>query len=742
MSHLPELIRDLAVILITASAVSLLFRFLKQPVILGYMAAGLIVGPALHLFPTLADPGAIQTWADIGVIFMLFTLGLEFSFKKLSQVGGTALIGGVFEISMMTLAGFVLGLLFGWRPLPSLFLGTMVAISSTSIILKSFDETRVKAKKFAHVVYGILIVEDLVAVLFIVLLTTLSLSRDFQGFELFLTGVKLIFYLALWLMVGLWVIPWALKALKNYLIDETMLVVSVGLCLTMVVAAVEVGFSAALGAFVMGSILGETTEKERIEKLLLPVKDLFSAIFFVSIGMLMNPHTLVEKPLMVLFIAMVVILGKIFFATTGALFSGQPVRTSIFTGLSLAQIGEFSFILASLGYSLHVTDAGLSSAIVAVSVVTTFVTPYLLRHRDGLATVLEKLIPKRFHTFIHQYLRVSTMIKANSEWKSVMRSYFLKIFLNAVVIVFIFIATSHLLTPYLMSGASTHEWSLVSILILTLILCLPFFWGIVFAKSNDPRLATLIQTQLSQRFRMSLLFFRLMLALILLGSLVAQFLSFRFALFISLGLFAVLFLLLSKFIGPVYIWFENRFLRQIQENTADVDRQTTPHFENLTPWEAHLSEYVIPAEVSFAGQDLMTLKLGEKFGIIVARIQRGSKIILAPGRNETLMPMDRVSVIGSDEQLEKFEEFLEVHSKVGYETMTPANYSLEQHLVTDNSPFVNKAIKESKVRELTRGLIVGIERGENRILSPDSNTILLRGDLLWLVGDRFLIRSL
>jgi len=742
MSHLPELIRDLAVILITASAVSLLFRFLKQPVILGYMAAGLLVGPALHLFPLLADPEAIQTWADIGVIFMLFTLGLEFSFKKLTQVGGTALIGGILEISFMTAAGFTLGLLFGWKPLPSLFLGTMCAISSTSIILKSFDEARVKAKKFAHVVYGILVVEDMVAVLFIVLLTTLSLSRNFQGIEVLFMCAKLIFYLALWLMIGLWVIPWALKALKNYLTDETMLVVSIGLCLTMVVAAVQVGFSAALGAFVMGSILGETTEKERIEKLLLPVKDLFSAIFFVSVGMLMNPQTLIENPLLVVTIAAVVIIGKIFFVTTGALLGGQPVRTSIFAGLSLAQIGEFSFILASLGFTLHVTSESLSSAIVAVSVITTFVTPYLLRHRDALAEILEKLIPKRFHTFIHQYLRVSTMIKANSEWKSVMRSYFLKIFLNAVVIIFIFIATSHLLTPYLMTTVGLNDWSMVSVLVLTLILCLPCFWGIIFAKSNDPRLATLIQTQLSQRFRMSLLFFRLVLALILLGSLVAQFLSFRFALFISLGLFIVFFLLLSKFIGPVYIWFENRFLRQIQENAADMDRQAAPHFENITPWEAHLSEYIIPAEASFAGQDLMTLKLGEKFGIIVARIQRGLRIILAPGRNETLMPMDRVSVIGSDEQLEKFEEYLEMHSKVGSETLTAANYTLEQHLVTDNSPFVNKAIKESKVRDLTRGLIVGIERGENRILSPDSNTIILRGDLLWVVGDRFLIRSL
>lgn len=742
MSHLPELIRDLAFILITASAVSLLFRFLKQPVILGYMAAGVLVGPSLHFLPNLADPQAIQTWADIGVIFMLFTLGLEFSFKKLAQVGGTALIGGLFEISFMTLVGFALGLCFGWKPLPSLFLGTMCAISSTSIILKSFDEARVKGKKFAHVVFGILIVEDLVAVLFIVLLTTLSMSRDFQGIELLFTSMKLVFYMALWLMVGLWVIPWALKNLKAYLTDETLLMVSVGLCLAMVVAAVEVGFSAALGAFVMGSILGETTEKERIEKLLLPVRDLFSAIFFVSVGMLMNPISVIENPLTILLITLVVVLGKIFFVTTGALISGQPVRTSIFTGLSLAQIGEFSFIIASLGFSLHVTSASLSSAIVAVSVISTFITPYSLKYRDRLANIIEKIIPKKFETFIHQYLRISGLIKANSEWKSVMRSYFLKIFLNAIVIIFIFVVTSHLLTPYLLEGASSHEGILFSILALTLILCLPFFWGIVFAKSNDPRLARLIQTQLSQRFRQTLLFFRVTLALILLGGLVAQFLSFRFALFISLGLFTVLFLSLSRFVGPVYIWFENKFLHQIKENAAEADRHTSPPVTNLTPWEAHLSEYLIPSEANFAGQDLLALKWGEKFGIIVARIQRGSILVLAPGRHEAIMPMDKVSVIGSDEQLEKFEEYLEIQSKVGTEIISVENYTLEQHLVTDASPFMNKAIRDSKIRELTKGLIVGIERGDNRILSPDSNTMILRGDLLWVVGDRFLIRAL
>jgi CPA2 family monovalent cation:H+ antiporter-2 len=742
MSHLPELIRDLALILITASAVSLLFRFLKQPVILGYMAAGLLVGPSMHFFPLLSDPGAIQTWADIGVIFMLFTLGIEFSFKKLMQVGGTALIAGLFEISCMALSGTVLGLLFGWRPLPSLFLGTMVAISSTSIILKSFEEAKVKAKKFASIVYAILIVEDMVAVLFIVLLTTLSISRNFQGMELILTSLKLVFYLALWLMVGLWVIPWALKALKKYLTDETTLVVSVGLCLAMVVAAVEAGFSAALGAFVMGSILAETTEKERIEKLLLPVKDLFSAIFFVSVGMLMNPQTLIENPLMVLLIALVVIIGKIFFVTTGALLSGQPVRTSIFAGLSLAQIGEFSFILASLGYSLHVTGEGLSSTIVAVSVVATFITPYLLRHRESLANVIEKIIPKKFQFFIRQYLQVSAMVKASSEWKSLLRAYCLKIFLNAIVIICIFIFTSRLLLPYLLAHALLNESTLVAVLAVTLILCLPFFWGIIFAKSHEPRLANLIQTQFSHRFRKGLLFSRLVLALLLLGGLVAQFLSFRFAFFISLGLFALLFLSLSRFVGPIYIWFENRFLHQIKENATNLERHASLQMTSLTPWEAHMSEYVIPPEASFAGQDLLTLRLGEKFGVIVARIQRGSRLLLAPGRHETLMPFDRVSVIGSDEQLEKFEEFLESSSQVGFESPSPNTYTLEQHLVTDHSPFMNKAIKDSRVRELTRGLIVGIERGDNRILSPDSNTMILQGDLLWLVGDRMLIRAL
>jgi CPA2 family monovalent cation:H+ antiporter-2 len=510
----------------------------------------------------------------------------------------------------------------------------------------------------------------------------------------------------------------------------------------MVVTAVQVGFSAALGAFVMGSILGETTEKERIEKLLHPVRDLFSAIFFVSVGMLMDPHTLIERPFFILGLAVLVVVGKIFFATTGTLLSGQPVRSSVFAGLSLTQIGEFSFIIAALGVSLKIIDSSLSSTIVAVSVLTTFTTPYLLRHRETLAGHIEKWIPDRFENVIHQYLRLSVIIKASSEWKGMMRSYFLKIFLNSIVIIFIFLLTSRFASHSLLPPANGFAWKSYGILLLTLLVCLPFFWGIIFAKSNDPRLASLIQTQMSQRFRQNLLLFRMMLALVLLGALVGQFLSYQYALFISLGLFAVLLLSLSKIVGPIYIWFENRFLRQLKENAEQGGETRTPYISNLTPWEAHLSDYVIPAEADFIGRSLVDLKLGERFGVIVTQIQRGSLIILAPGRDETLMPLDRVSVIGSDEQLESFEEFLDSSSRSQLAATSPENYTLEHYLVTDSSPFLNKAIRDAKIRELTKGLIVGIERGENRILSPDSNTMILLGDLLWVVGDRNLIRAL
>ena len=738
MNHLAPLIHDLATILITAAVTSLVFKTLKQPVILGYMVAGLLVGPHTKIFPTVTEIQSINVWAEMGMIFMLFALGIEFSFRKLAQLGPTVLIAGVFELSAMCLMGFIVGQLLGWNGLQSFFLGAMFSISSTSIIYKAFDEFRLKQKKFAQMVFGILVVEDLMAVLLIVLLTTIGLSRQFQGSELAWTTGKLVFYLALWLIVGLFAIPIILRSVKKHLSDETMLIVAVALCLIMVVAANQVGFSSALGAFIMGSILGETEEKEKIEKIFQPVRDLFSAIFFVSVGMLINPDALVEHAGIILLFTVVIITGKIYYNVIGGLIAGQNIQTAIPTGISLAQIGEFSFIIAGLGMTLKVTDESLYSIIVAVSAVTAFTTPYLVRSREKLSQQIEKMIPLRVQTFLGKYLQFSYIVRARPEWQLLIRTYALKIVSNAVLIVAIFLLCSRLLYPMMLQHFDTINMAQISTFLTALILASPFLWGMIFSHSHDKRVRTVILGQLSDRSRRVLFLIRLALAQLLLAILLAQYVSIQLVALSAFLIFTGIAISLFKFLGPIYIWLEKRLLKQIDEKPSQ-----SPPPPALAPWDAHLSEYEIHPQAECVGKTLSSLKLRENFGIIIAMIQRGDRHIPAPGRDEILMPYDRVSVIGTDDQLAEFENFLTTF----YEPVVPGetasgNFILDQYLVMENSPFLGRTIRDSGIRERTSGLVVGIERAGRRILNPDSHLSIETGDLLWIVGDGLKLRAL
>jgi len=355
MAHLPSLISDLALILLIASVITLLFKWLKQPVVLGYIVAGMLAGHNIGLIPTVVDTDNIQIWAEIGVMFLLFTLGLEFSFKKLTEVGKSGTVIVLVELSGMLILGFLLGRILGWKPLDSLLLGGMISLSSTTIIIKAFNDLKLKKRKFSTMVFAALVVEDLVAVVMMVLISTLAVSKNFSGEDMLFALLKLVFFLVIWFMLGIFLIPTFLKKVRPLLNDETLLIISLGLCLGMVVLAVEVGFSAALGAFIMGSILAETFEVERIEKLTKPLKDFFGAIFFVSVGMMVDMNVIVQFIWPILIISLVTMLGKLVFVSAGVYISGQSLKTSMQSGFSMAQIGEFAFILAGLGMSLGVT---------------------------------------------------------------------------------------------------------------------------------------------------------------------------------------------------------------------------------------------------------------------------------------------------------------------------------------------------------------------------------------------------
>lgn len=740
MNHLAPLIQDLSIILITAAVTSLIFKKLKQPVILGYMVAGILISPHTSLFPNVTDLESIRVWAELGVIFMLFSLGIEFSFRKLAQMGSTAVIAGVFEIVAMCLMGFMVGkFLLDWDVLQSLFLGAMLSISSTSIIFKAFDEFKLKPKRFAQLVFGILIVEDLMAVLLIVLLTTLGISSQFEGRELFFTAGKLGFYLAWWFVVGLFLIPWSLRVIKPLLSEESLLVISLALCFMMVVTASQAGFSAALGAFIMGSILGETDEKEKIEKILQPVKNLFSAVFFVSVGMMFDPTEILAHPGIVLLITGVLIIGKIYYVTTGALIAGQPVLTAIPAGISMAQIGEFSFIIATLGMTLKVLDQSVYSTIVAVSILTAFTTPYLIRSRVKVTEKVEKLIPPKIQAFLFQYLQFSNLVKASPEWRTLLKSYFFKILINVVIVIAIFLLSSKFLFPFMEVKTSDDNLPRVATLIIALLFASPFLWAIVFAQPRNPELLNVLKNQFTPRTQRMFSLLRITIALFLLSSLLSQYVSLRFVLVSAFILFIGLSLSLFRFMGSIYISLENQFLTQI-DHKRNIREHRAPE---LAPWDAHLSEYEIHPEAECVGKNLAQLHLRESFGIIIAMIQRGQKHIPAPGRDEVLMPYDKVSVIGTDDQLAEFENFLNTfYMAVGQEKASPATYTLEQYLVTDKSPFLKQTIRDSGIREQTSGLIVGIEREGRRILNPNSGLHIQLGDLLWIVGDSQRLRAL
>ena len=400
MSELAPLISDLALILICAGVMTLVFKKLKQPLVLGYVVAGFLASPHVPFTPSVIEQASVKVWADIGVIFLLFALGLEFSFKKIVKVGGPAVIAACTVIFCMIMLGVGVGSTFGWSQMDSLFLGGMIAMSSTTIIYKAFDDLGLRKKQFTGLVLSILILEDILAIVLMVMLSTMAVRHNFEGTQMLESVAKLLFFLILWFVVGIYAIPLLLKKCRKLMSEETLLIVALALCFGMVVLAARTGFSAAFGAFIMGSILAETVEAERIERLVTPVKDLFGAIFFVSVGMMVDPAMIVEYAVPILVITLAVIVGQALFGTLGVLLAGQPLKTAMQCGFSLTQIGEFAFIIASLGVSLHVTGEFLYPIVVAVSVITTFLTPYMIRLAEPASNYVDSHLPERWKNFL------------------------------------------------------------------------------------------------------------------------------------------------------------------------------------------------------------------------------------------------------------------------------------------------------------------------------------------------------
>ena len=747
MSYLPTLIADLALILISASIITLLFKWLKQPLVLGYIVAGLLAGPYVHIFPTVGDIANVNIWAEIGVVFLLFALGLEFSFKKLINVGSTAFITATTEVISMLLIGYMVGYLLGWGTMNSIFLGGMLSMSSTTIIIKAFDDLGLRSQRFTGIVFGTLVVEDLIAILMMVLLSTMAVSKDFVGEELLVSVLKVVFFLILWFLIGIFILPAFLKKAKKLMNNETLLIVSLGLCLGMVVLATYTGFSAALGAFIMGSILAETVEAEHIEHIIQPVKDLFGAIFFVSVGMLVNPAVLVEYAWPVIIITLVTIIGKAIFSSLGVLLSGESLNISIKSGFSLAQIGEFAFIIAGLGVSLKVLDPFISPIIVAVSVITTFTTPYFIRLANPFAGWLYKVLPPKVQEMLARYASGKKTVNHDSDWKKLLKNIVGRVIIYSVLLTAIWLlsvktlypAVSELFTPVTI-------WVNLAMCLATLLLMTPFLWALISNKYNSS--AIFLKLWEDENYNhgrlVALVLFRVSVALFFISAVVISYFHLNIGIGVVIAVAVVALILILREDLTQYSRLETHFLTNLnlREEVAKKHHPLKTSFNSeFNNKDIELTSVLVSPYSRHIGKSLGEISFRQKFGVNVVAIVRGDLKIYIPKSSERIYPQDKLAVVGTDQQLQKFRD--EIESPQGVPGTEEMYQEMNLHSFTVNEAFhfLDKSIVQSRLGEKYDSIVVAIER--NGALVPlDKDATFLLGDLVWFIGEREKIRQL
>ena len=740
MGEIAPLIADLALILICAGVMTLIFKKLGQPLVLGYIVAGFIASPHFEFTPSVIDAASIHVWSDIGVIFLLFALGLEFSFKKIVKVGGPAIIAALTIIFGMIFLGFTVGSAFGWSKMDALFLGGMISMSSTTIIYKAFEDLGLAKKQFAGLVMSILILEDILAVVLMVILSTISVSSTFEGGALVGSIFKLVFYLVLWLVMGIYLIPLILRKIKKLLSDETLLVVALGLCFMMVVIAAKTGFSAAFGAFIMGSILAETLEAEHIERLVKPVKDLFGAIFFVSVGMMVDPAMIGKYWLPIVIITLTVIIGQATFATLGTLLSGQRLKTALQCGFSLTQIGEFAFIIASLGVALGVTSNFLYPIVVAVSVITIFLTPYMIRLAEPAYGLVYKALPQKARDFMDGYAEAAEPVAAkDSAWKLYLGEVAKSIILNGIVSVAICAIGFSVLYPMAQEWIP-GLWGRILTAAVILAVLSPFLRAIIVKKNKSEEFSRLWAEDRANRAPL--------VASVALKYAIAM----GFIFYVLARLFhvsVILILLLVLIITGVMLFnrwtkrsskrIEETFMTNLRsrEMRAEYLGEKKPEYATaLLDKDLHLADFDIPAKHPWVGQELRTLNLGQHFGVHIVSILRGGSVrINIPKATERIYPFDRIQVIGTDTGLEAFgAELNKVDTSIP-DNLAESEMVLRRMRLEAGSPFIGKNLKESGIRNQYHCLVAGIEKPDGTLHIPDPSAPLEEGDTVWIVGE-------
>ena len=741
MSHLTPLISDLALILICAGITTLIFKKLKQPLVLGYIVAGFLCSPHFQFTPSVADEVNMQIWSEIGVIFLLFALGLDFSFKKMLKSGSSTVIAACTIIFCMILIGMFVGWLFGWKQMDCMFLGGMLAMSSTTIIYKAFDDMGLRQQRFAGIVLSILVLEDILAIVLMVMLTTLAVSKNFEGGEMAYSIVKLVFFLVLWFVVGIYLIPLFLRRVRRLMSNETLLIVSLALCFGMVVLAAKVGFSPAFGAFVMGSILSETIDSERIEHLVNPVKDLFGAIFFVSVGMMVDPAMIVEYIGPIIVIVLAILVGQTVFGTGGVLLSGQPLKIAVQCGFSLTQIGEFAFIIASLGVSLNVTSHFLYPIVVAVSVITTFFTPYMIRLSGPAYRLVDAHLPRFWKELLRRYSAGTSTINHQNNWKKLLTAILRIVLVYSVLCVAVMVLSFNLFLPLLVSALGDF-WGKVAGAAVTIVLVAPFLRAMIMKKNHSIEFKALwADNRYNHAPLISVILLRIILGIGFVVYIVEYLFQTSTALVVGIALVLVVLMIFSRFLKKQSIGLERTFVQNLR--SKDVHKvylgEKRPEYAGrLLDRDLHLSDFTVPADSLWGGKTLKELDLGKKYGVHVASIIRGKHRLNIPGGENRIYPGDTLQVIGTDDQLSVFaaqaEKVSDYHSDDDFEKR---EMYLKQFVIVAGSPFCKHTIRECGVRNKYHCLVVGIElTAGDSLHKPDVNLPLNEGDILWVVGEK------
>ena len=739
MSELPHLIKDLALILVVAGIVTIIFKRLKQPLVLGYVVAGFLVSPNMPYTMSVVDIADIHTWADIGVMFLLFSLGLDFSFKKILKMGSSPIIATCAIVFCMMALGMIVGHSFGWGRMDCIFLGGMLAMSSTTIIYKAFDDLGLRQQRFASMVMSVLILEDMLAIVMMVMLSALASGANLDGGQMVGSVVRIGFFLVLWFVVGIFAIPWLLRSSRTLINNETLLIIALGLCCAMAVISTKVGFSSAFGAFVMGSILAETVEAEKIIKLVEPVKNLFGAVFFVSVGMLVDPKILVDYSVPIMVLVLTILVGQAVFGSFGFLISGQSLKSAMQCGFSMAQIGEFSFIIASLGLSLGVIGNFLYPVVVAVSVITTFLTPYMIRLSTPAYNRLEKRLPKNIIHMLNELAISHPSAAPHGNWRS------LVVQLTKIVVIYSILSIAVIALMFTVALVPLrqmlpHWWANAVCGLATVLFISPFLRAMVMKKNHSEEFKQLWnESRMNHAALIATIVVRFIIAMMFVFYICNYLTRFTNAVMIVIAVVVVMLMVLSRRLKRRSIRMERMFLLNLR--SRDIKAQVYGHKRplyagHLLDRDIHISDFDVPEDSLWAGKTLEELQLRSKFGVNVSSILRGRQRINIPSGDDRIYPCDKIQVIGSDDQLTALSKALKNNLHPEDPNIEKREMKLRQFVISEDGQFFGKTLSECGIRDIYDCMVVGMEEGEENLSMLAPNQRFYKDDTIWVVGEK------